>query len=133
MPKIIRSAPLLAALTLPAFSSAAEPLAPADHADWIPWPTVEPVVGSALDLSAMNAGPAGAHGRVIVKNGHFATAADGQRIRFWGCNISSAENFLGAEAGEVLARRLAAGGINIARLHHMDNPWSVAAGGSIWS
>ena len=133
MPKIIRSAPLFAALALPSFSAASGSSAVEDHNGWISWPTVEPVAGSALDLSAMNAEPAGAHGRVIVKDGHFATATDGQRIRFWGCNISSAENFQSAAAGEVLARRLAAGGINIARLHHMDNPWSVAAGGSIWS
>lgn len=132
MPKIIRSAPLLAALSLPSLSAAAGTRATEDHADWIPWPTVEPVVGSALDLSALNAKPAGAYGRVIVKDGHFATTADGRRIRFWGCNISGAENFLNAEADEVLARRLAAGGINIARLHHMDNPWGVATGGSIW-
>jgi hypothetical protein len=93
---------------------------------------VEPVAGSALDLSALNPEPAGAHGRVLVKDGHFATADDGRRIRFWGCNISSEQNFLSAADADTLARRLAQGGVNIARLHHMDNPWSVASGGSIW-
>ncbi len=134
MTTILRSAPLLAVLALPSFAPAGEPVAAAeDHGNWISWPTLEPVAGSALDLSAMNAAPAGAHGRVIVKDGHFATAADGQRIRFWGCNISSEQNFLTPADADTLARRLAQGGVNIARLHHMDNPWSVASGGSIWS
>ncbi len=132
-PKALRCAPLLAALALPSLSLAAGPTAPEDHSAWIPWPAVDPVAGSALDLSAMNPEPAGAHGRVIVKDGHFATATDGRRIRFWGCNLSSEQNFVPADQAEVLARRLAAGGINIARLHHMDNPWSVESGGSIWA
>jgi hypothetical protein len=131
--KMLRSALLLAACALPSFSSAVEPAAAAEeHSDWIPWPAVEPVAGSALDLSALNPEPAGAHGRVLVKDGHFATADDGRRIRFWGCNISSEQNFLSAADADTLARRLAQGGVNIARLHHMDNPWSVASGGSIW-
>jgi hypothetical protein len=125
---VLRCAPLLAALAFSRLLGAAE-----DTSGWIPWPTIEPVPGSALDLSGLNPAPAGAHGRVIVKDGHFATAADGRRIRFWGCNISSEQNFLSAADADTLARRLAQGGVNIARLHHTDNPWSVASGGSIWS
>ncbi|HQF37698.1 MAG TPA: carbohydrate binding domain-containing protein [Opitutaceae bacterium] len=125
----LRCVPLLTALASPLAFAAAE-----DTSGWTPWPYVEPVPGSALDLSALNgAEPAGAHGRIVVRNGHFATAADGKRIRFWGCNLSSEQNFLSAAEAETLARRLALGGVNIARLHHMDNPWSAASGGSIWS
>lgn len=124
---VLRCAPLCAALVLPGLVRAAE-----DTSGWIPWPTLEPVAGSALDLSGLNAVPAGAHGRVVVRDGHFVTAGDGRRIRFWGCNISSEQNFLSAAEADTLARRLAQGGVNIARLHHMDNPWSVASGGSIW-
>lgn len=125
---VLRCGPLLTALALSPFLGATE-----DTSDWTPWPAVEPVAGSALDLSGMNPEPAGARGRVIVKGGHFATEADGNRIRFWGCNISSEQNFLSPGDADILARRLAQGGINIARLHHMDNPWGTATGGSIWS
>ena len=100
---------------------------------WFAWPYVDPQPGSALDTSALNHKPAGAHGPVIVHDGVFVTSGDGQRIRFWGCNLSSNEAFPAdaATAGRV-ARRLAAGGVNIARLHHLDNPWSVDSAGSLW-
>jgi hypothetical protein len=99
---------------------------------WFEWPYVEPQTGSALDTRPLNHVPAGARGRVVVKNGVFVTSKDGERIRFWGCNISSGEAFPDAPTAERLARRLAQGGINIARLHHLDNAWSVDSGGSIW-
>lgn len=49
---------------------------------WFEWPEVEAQAGSALDTSALNPQPAGALGRVIVRDGHFATT-NGGRIRFW--------------------------------------------------
>ncbi|MBE2214280.1 MAG: hypothetical protein IAE82_10450 [Opitutaceae bacterium] len=106
---------------------------PAVPAGWFAWPYVDPQPGSALDTSALNHKPAGAHGAVIVHDGVFKTADDGQRIRFWGCNLSSNEAFpADAATAERMASRLAAGGVNIARLHHLDNPWSVDSGGSLW-
>jgi len=99
---------------------------------WFPWPYAEPVPGSALDTSALNDKPAGARGRVVVRDGHFVTADSGERLRFWGCNISSNEAFVDAATADRLARRLAMGGVNIARLHHLDNPWSVDSAGSLW-
>lgn len=93
---------------------------------------MEPVAGSALDTSALNHKPAGVRGRVVVRDDHFVTSDDGQRIRFWGCNLSSNEAFVDAATADRLARRLAQGGVNIARLHHLDNPWSVDSGGSLW-
>lgn len=112
-------------------------LSPALHASdsetagWFPWPYREPLAGTALDLSVLNPKPAGAQGRIVVRDGHFFTE-DGQRIRFWGCNISSNENFPDEASARRLARRLALGGINIARLHHLDNSWSVDSAGSLW-
>ncbi|PTY08868.1 hypothetical protein DB347_04670 [Opitutaceae bacterium EW11] len=109
--------------------TSAEPI----PAGWMEWPYEEPKPGSALDTSALNGGAAGEHGRVVVRDGHFATEGDGARIRFWGCNLSASEAFpADAATAENLARRLAQGGINIARLHHLDNPWAVDSGGSIW-
>lgn len=101
-------------------------------AGWFGWPYAEPQPGSALDTSGLNDKPAGVHGAVVVRGGQFVTANDGQRIRFWGCNLSSDEAFVDAATADRLARRLAQGGVNIARLHHLDNSWSVDSGGSLW-
>ena len=98
---------------------------------WFVWPSVEPREGSALDASALNATPAGAQGRVRVQDGAFVSG-DGIPLRFWGVNMSAVNAFPSAEDAELIARRLARGGINIARLHHLDNPWAVAEGGSLW-
>lgn len=122
---------LLAALgaalgVLPVF--AAEPV----PEGWFVWPAMEAKQGTALDGSGLNHHPAGALGRVVVRDGQFATELGG-RLRFWGCNLSSGENFPDAETAKRLARRLAKGGINIARLHHLDNNWSVESRGSLWS
>ena len=101
---------------------------------WFPWPYVDPIPGSALDSSNLNHVPAGSQGRVQVQGGVFVTTEKGERIRFWGCNLSANEAFPPDEAAaKRVARRLAAGGINIARLHHLDAPWSVDSGGSIWT
>lgn len=99
---------------------------------WFAWPTVEPAAGSALDVSALNAVPAGAAGRIAVRDGSFVTP-DGKRVRFWGCNVSGGDAFVSGAAADALARHLARGGVNIARLHHLDNPWGVASRESIWS
>ncbi|MFT3867073.1 MAG: hypothetical protein QM715_01120 [Nibricoccus sp.] len=93
---------------------------------------IEPVDGTALDAAGLNAEPAGATGRITASNGMFVRG-DGRLIRFFGVNIGANQAFPSAEEAERLARRLAKGGINIARLHHLDNPWAVESGGSLWS
>ncbi|HYP18066.1 MAG TPA: hypothetical protein VEQ65_12715, partial [Opitutus sp.] len=108
---------------------AAEPAVPPG---WFVWPYGDVQAGSALDTSGLNHKPAGVHGAVVVRDGVFVTSANGERIRFWGCNLSSNEAFVDAATADRLARRLAQGGINIARLHHLDNSWSVDSGGSLW-
>ena len=117
---------LAAALSLSACAQSAVP------EGWFIWPVVEPAAGTALDTSALNPAPAGASGRVTVKDSAFVSA-DGRPLRFFGVNLASDDAFPSAADAELLARRLAKAGINIARLHHLDNPWSVAGGGSIWS
>lgn len=110
------------------FTTATEKSSPDD---WFVWPVVEPADKSALDASALNATPAGASGRIAVKGGAFVTA-DGQPIRFFGVNVTSDDAFPSEADAELLARRLAKAGINIVRLHHLDNPWGVGTGGSLW-
>ena len=111
------------------FFAAAFPFAAAAvPSGWFVWPSVEPVAGSALDTSALNAAPLS---RITAKDGAFV-APDGRPVRFFGVNLASDDAFPSAADAELLARRIAKAGINIARLHHLDNPWSVAGGGSIW-
>lgn len=98
---------------------------------WFIWPSVEPAAGTAVDVSELNRRPAGANGRIRVADGQFVDAA-GQRVRFWGCNLSAEVAFPPVEELPALARRLAKGGVNIARLHHLDNEWAVSRGGSLW-
>jgi hypothetical protein len=124
---------MLSPRILPAFLCTAAFLAADDTPDgWFEWPYVDAVSGSALDTSSLNHKPAGSLGRVVVRDGQFATT-EGGRIRFWGTNLSAAEAFPDAEGAARTARRLAEGGINIARLHHLDNNWGVATRDSIWT
>lgn len=99
---------------------------------WFVWPSIEPVAGSALDASALN--PDGRAGlpRITARDGHFFTP-DGKRIRFWGANLCAADAYPAtAEQAGLIARRLAKGGVNLVRLHHLDNDWGTGIGGSIW-
>ena len=70
------------------------------------------------NISSQLDAPAGKHGFVRVKDGHFAT--DEGRIQFWGTNTCFAANFLDKEKADRMADRLARFGINCVRLHHMD-------------
>jgi hypothetical protein len=81
--------------------------------------------GPVPDLSFLNAGgrPAGRHGPVRADKGQLVFA-DGAPARFWGTNIAAYALFR-TPHGDVpaQARRLAALGYNLVRLHHMDSPW----------
>jgi len=63
--------------------------------------------------------PAGKHGFVTVKDGHFYFE-DGIRARFWGTNLVFGANFPSKKEAEIMADRLAFFGFNAVRLHHMD-------------
>lgn len=82
-------------------------------------------LGPVPDLSFLNAGgkPAGRHGAVHADKAQLVFA-DGTRARFWGTNIAAYALF-GTPHDDVpaQARRLAALGYNLVRLHHMDSPW----------
>jgi Endoglucanase len=70
------------------------------------------------DVSFLNTKPAGANGRIVVKDGHFAEENTGRRVRFLGVNGMA---FPTHEQADKLAPLLARSGINLARLHNMDN------------
>ena len=63
--------------------------------------------------------PAGKHGFVTVKDGHFYFE-DGTRAKFWGTNLAFGANFPSKKEAEMIANRLAFFGFNAVRLHHMD-------------
>ncbi|MDR3710741.1 MAG: hypothetical protein P4L33_20775 [Capsulimonadaceae bacterium] len=87
------------------------------------------VPSSAVDMSGLNAKPAGTNGRIVVKDGHFVESKSGHRVKFLGVNFTTAADFPNHRDAEVIAVRLARMGINIVRIHHEDArstrwPWS---------
>ncbi|MGQ9731497.1 MAG: carbohydrate binding domain-containing protein [Candidatus Zipacnadales bacterium] len=86
----------------------------------IPWDDDSP---SVANVSDWNEKPAGKHGFITVRDGHFVDGK-GERIRFLGTNLCFAAAFPPHEIAEKVARRMAKFGINIVRFHHMDsNPF----------
>jgi hypothetical protein len=95
----------------------------------IPWDDATP--GTATDVSSLNARPAGVNGFITAKNGRFVESKTGKRVRFLGTNLAAHSAFPSHEDAEKVTARLAKYGINIVRLHHMDNDfWSADA--TIW-
>ena len=95
----------------------------------LPWDDASP--GTITDVSFLNAKPAGVHGYIAARQGHFVETNTGRRIRFLGTNFVSRAAFPSHADAEKVAARVAKLGINIVRLHHMDNDnWGQAA--SIW-
>jgi len=67
---------------------------------------------------------AGAHGALRVDaDGHFRFA-DGTPVRFVGVNLVGGGAFPDSLDAPIIAKRLAKFGVNLARLHHLDNLWS---------
>ncbi len=81
--------------------------------------------GAVPDLSFLNRDgkPAGRHGAVHADKGRLVFA-DGTPARFWGTNVAAYALFeTPHDEVRAQARRLAALGYNLVRLHHMDSPW----------
>ena len=100
--------------------------------DWVPMrPSAAVKPGSALDFSSICGidAPAGKHGRVVVRNGHFEFAdRPGVVQRFYGVNLCFGANYGQTKReADVFARRLARLGYNAVRLHHHDG---MLAGGA---
>lgn len=96
----------------------------------IPWD--DATKGTATDVSFLNAKPAGKNGRILVKNGRFVEEKSGRRIRFFGTNLGADAAFPAKEDADRIAAHMAKMGINLVRLHHLNNGWGVETGGSIW-
>lgn len=96
----------------------------------IHWDDATP--GTATDVSFLNAKPAGTHGRIVAKNGHFYEAKTRKRVRFFGTNLAADAAFPTHADADRIAAHLAKMGVNIVRFHHMNNGWAVDTGGSIW-
>jgi hypothetical protein len=83
---------------------------------WDKWP---------VDVSFLNDGerPAGIHGRVRAR-GDRLVFDDGKVARFWGTNVAAYALYTGSKA-EVAnqAKRIAALGYNLVRIHHHDSDW----------
>jgi hypothetical protein len=94
-----------------------------DRHDWYPqtlvwdkWP---------IDLGFLNAAhrPAGKHGHVKAQ-GDKLVFEDGTPARFWGTNLEAYALFNGSKPDIAnQAKRIAALGYNLVRLHHHDSPW----------
>lgn len=91
--------------------------------DW-PKDTVE-ARSAPVDLGFMNAAdkPAGKHG-LLQTSGDALQFADGTPARFWGTNLSAYTLYqTPRDDVRLQAKRLAALGYNLVRLHHHDSPW----------
>jgi hypothetical protein len=78
---------------------------------------------SPVDVSFLLDAPAGKHGFIRVSNGHLATA-DGQRIRFWGVNITDwskgSRQIPSKQDAPLWAATLARFGVNFVRFQFLD-------------
>ena len=83
-----------------------------------------------LNFSHLLDAPAGKHGFVRVKDGHFVFE-DGTRARFLGFNIATRSNTPTHEDAERLAERFASMGVNVIRMHAADAP--IGEGVGNWS
>ncbi|MBK8475766.1 MAG: carbohydrate binding domain-containing protein [Opitutaceae bacterium] len=83
---------------------------------------VDTPTGVFPDLRSWNTTPAGAAGVVTVgSDGHFQVG--GRRIRFFGADITSHNNFPTHDEADQHAQRLARFGFNSVRLHWGDSYW----------
>jgi len=84
----------------------------------IPWD--DSSSGASMDVSFLNAKPAGVNGYIVVRNGHFVESQTGKRIRFLGVNITWSTLYLDHADAAKVAAHLAKLGINIVRIHRHD-------------
>lgn len=72
-----------------------------------------------VDMSSLNAAPAGDNGRVVVKDGQFVDGK-GKRVRLLGTNLTFAGALPSKEQAPAIAGHLRKLGFNIIRFHHID-------------
>ncbi|MGC9318565.1 MAG: carbohydrate binding domain-containing protein, partial [Armatimonadota bacterium] len=86
---------------------------------WFEFTIGVPGEGSAVDVSQMNAAPAGEAGFITIRDGHFVDGS-GERIRFLGTNLTFGDALPEKDVAPEIARRMARLGMNIVRFHHLD-------------
>lgn len=93
--------------------------------DWFPFPVsgVSGETAPAFDLSGLNEKPAGVSGRVAVKGEEFVDGK-GNAVRLFGTNLTAEANLPDTADAPRIAKRLAQFGVNIVRMHFLDNMWS---------
>ncbi len=103
---------------------AADPGPPTvDNPNWFPFPiSVMESVRTPIDLSFLNEKPAGTSGYLKAEGEHIADGK-GKQVRLFGTNFCFGANFPEAADAEKVAAHLAKNGLNVVRLHHMDNDW----------
>ena len=75
---------------------------------------------SFVDLSFLSPEPAGAAGRVTIRDGHFVDG-NGNRLRLLGSNLTFSGAFPDKELAPQLAGHMRKLGMNVIRFHHLDN------------
>ena len=92
-----------------------------DTSNWVPFvPVWDDISENATSVKYLNDAPAGKHGFVQVKDGHFYFE-DGTRARFWGGALVTSACFVDKQTAEKTAQHLAKIGFNIVRMHIYDS------------
>ena len=82
-------------------------------------PFIIPMAPNEASLVALKSSPIPADGpRLVANEGHFMLGD--RRVRIWGVNMCFEACFPAHADAERIAARLAAGGVNSVRFHHMD-------------
>ena len=87
---------------------------------WFPFVIGEIAPDSVANVSGYNNAVAGAKGFIQARDGRFVDG-QGNRIRFLATNLTFDSAFPDKDQAPLIARRMAALGINCVRFHHMDN------------
>ncbi len=95
-------------------------------------PGLAAAAGTPVDMSGMNAEPAGKHGFVRIEDGHFVDGR-GRRLRLFGTNVTGDSCFPEPDESRRLAVRLRQLGFNCLRLHFMDFSWGGETRESLWA
>lgn len=91
--------------------------------NWFPFPIhVFDSSATAIDLSFLNDKPAGATGFLRAEGEHLVDG-EGRQVRLFGTNFCGGACCPGETDAVKVAAHLAKNGINVVRLHHMDNDW----------
>ncbi|MEM9417612.1 MAG: hypothetical protein AAGA25_00985 [Planctomycetota bacterium] len=85
---------------------------------------------TVIDLSHLN--DPQADRQIIVRDGRYTYADTGESLRLFGVNVGPDDAFLEYAESDLMAARLAKLGVNIVRLHHLDNMWARQSGGTLW-